>query len=33
MLDEIGEASPTAKTIEKLKKELNSDKIKLTKLH
>ena len=33
MLDEIGEASPTAKTIEKLKKKLNGNKIKLTKLH
>ena len=33
MLDEIGEASSTAKTVEKFKKELDVDKIKLTKLH
>ena len=33
MLDEIGEASPTAKTTEELKKELNNEKINLTKLH
>lgn len=32
MLDEIGEASPK-KTTEELKKELNNEKINLTKLH
>ena len=33
MLDKIGEASPTAKTTEELKKELNNEKINLKKLH